>query len=301
MSNFGESRIPIRVFVKVFVTVVMLCTLIWWGVWTVGVNKGAHAADMDTVVARVNGEKITRADLELFLRMVWDSEVPEEIWEGAEYQRFLESFVRLRAIAQAARAEGFADDPEVQQRWEFLRVEALSEHFLQTVARARVTPQLVAEAYAQYASANPPQEEVRARHILVADEATATALIGELGLGMDFAELARKHSQDGAAAQGGDLGYFGRGRMVAPFEQAAFSLEPGNYTLNPVQTQFGWHVIYVEDRRESVTPALEEVEGQLVTELLRQQVSEVVREVVEGSRVELFDVQGNALQGNAVP
>src|SRR5690606_21794865 len=112
-------------------------------------------------------------------------------------------------------------------------------------------------------AALPTQEEVNARHILVKTEDEAKAIISELDAGKDFAELAKAKSEDSNKSDGGDLGWFTKGRMVPEFEEAAFALEKGAYTKAPVKSQFGYHVIKLEDRRDVQPPAFEQVEPQI--------------------------------------
>ncbi|MCL4144383.1 UNVERIFIED_CONTAM: hypothetical protein GTU68_067142 [Idotea baltica] len=132
----------------------------------------------------------------------------------------------------------------------------------------------------------PEQEEVRARHILVEEEETAKeiteALRGDKG---DFAELAKEKSTGPSGASGGDLGYFLKGDMVAPFAEAAFALEKGAVS-DPVKTQFGWHVIKLEDRRMRKPPAFEELEGQLRQQLMQATAQQIIAEVKEATEVE---------------
>jgi peptidyl-prolyl cis-trans isomerase C len=134
-----------------------------------------------------------------------------------------------------------------------------------------------------------PQEELRARHILVATKEDADRIVGELDAGGSFEELAGKNSTDGTAQNGGDLGYFSRGQMVDAFEEAAFALEPGTYTKEPVQTQFGFHIIKLEDKRMSAPPPLEEVDEQVRSVLLRQKFETTMAGLREKYTVEILD------------
>jgi peptidyl-prolyl cis-trans isomerase C len=135
----------------------------------------------------------------------------------------------------------------------------------------------------------PAAEEIRARHIIVNTEEEAKAIIAELDAGGDFEAIAKEKSQDGAAAQGGDLGYFGKGRMVPEFEQAAFALEVGSYSKEPVKTQFGWHVVKVEDKRNAEPPAFEQVQHQFRSLLLREAYFDAVSKLRDEAKVEITD------------
>jgi peptidyl-prolyl cis-trans isomerase C len=139
---------------------------------------------------------------------------------------------------------------------------------------------------------------VRARHIIVETEEEAADIIAQLDAGGDFEELAREHSRDGAAQQGGDLGYFARGQMVPEFEQVVFDMEVDSYTDEPVETQFGWHVIQLVDRREQSPPAFEEVREQLRNLVMRESYFEQIQELRENADIEFIDEElGQALEG----
>src|SRR5690606_13747347 len=128
---------------------------------------------------------------------------------------------------------------------------------------AALSDEEMQKAYQQHLAESPAGEEVKARHILLDSEEDAKAVIEELNKGGDFQQLARDRSTGPSAPQGGDLGWFSKDQMVEPFSDAAFQMRPGDYSKAPVKTQFGWHVILVEDRREKPAPSFEEVEAEL--------------------------------------
>jgi peptidyl-prolyl cis-trans isomerase C len=130
-----------------------------------------------------------------------------------------------------------------------------------------------------------PQLEVQARHILVAEEKKAHDIIKKLNGGAGFGELARRHSTGPSGPKGGDLGYFSRSQMVPPFAEAAFAMEPGNYSQTPVQTRFGWHIILVEDRRQKPPPSFAESAAELKAELSRGLVAERMAELRKGADI----------------
>ena len=135
----------------------------------------------------------------------------------------------------------------------------------------------------------PPVNEVHARHILVKTKEEAEAIIKQLNAGASFEELAKKESTDGSAADGGDLGYFGPGQMVPEFEKAAFALDVGTYTKEPVQTQFGWHVIKVEDKRQKQPPAFDKVKDQVRSVLMRERYIALVQASQKDVKIEYPD------------
>ena len=149
---------------------------------------------------------------------------------------------------------------------------------------------------------NPPRDEVKARHILVEEEEQAREIIAELDGGADFAELAEEHSTDPSAeGRGGDLGFFTRDRMVAPFAEAAFAMEPGTHSAEPVETQFGWHVILVEERREGTAPEREAVEGQLQEIIAAEVIEDTRTELRETAEIEMNTFGGGAQAPEAPP
>jgi peptidyl-prolyl cis-trans isomerase C len=136
---------------------------------------------------------------------------------------------------------------------------------------------------------------VHARHILVPTEAEAKSVIAELEKGADFAALAKKYSKDPGAESGGDLGYFGHDDMVKEFADAAFALSPGQYTKTPVKTEFGWHVIKVEDRRAGKPPSFEEAREQLSREIAHGIIDGKLHDLRNAAKIEEFGLDGKPL------
>ncbi|MEK9844819.1 peptidylprolyl isomerase, partial [Thalassospira sp.] len=151
-----------------------------------------------------------------------------------------------------------------------------------------VTEDAIKAKYDEFVANNEPEPQVHARHILLENEEDAKAVIAELDDGADFVELAKEKSTGPSAPNGGDLGFFNRADMVAPFAEAAFAMEAGTYSKEPVQTQFGWHVIKVEEKKEGTQPSLDEVRQQLTAEVTR----DAINTIVEGLR-EKADIVNN--------
>ena len=143
--------------------------------------------------------------------------------------------------------------------------------------------------YDKEVAALPKEEEVKAAHILVATEEEAKDVIKQLDAGKDFAELAKEKSTDSNKDDGGDLGWFGKGRMVPEFEEAAFKLEKGAYTKEPVKSQFGFHVIKVEDKRISPPPAFEQVEPQVRQLVMRDKYMDLIKKAKAEQKVDIKD------------
>jgi len=248
----------------------------------------------DVVVANVNGKPVYRSQLiELF-----QQQVPPQMQQMGImpfYDMLVDRLVGFQLLTDEGRAAGLADDPEVMQQMTRIEDSIIRIVHLQRLVEERTTDEKVQAAYDEYVAKNPPNEEVKARHILVETEAEAKEIIGLLQAGGDFEALARERSTGPSGPQGGDLGYFGRGQMVAEFQDAAFALEAGQFTDAPVKTQFGWHVIKVEDKRMSEPEPLDTVREQLVEQLRSQIFQEIIADRVAAADVERFDIQGNPI------
>lgn len=263
------------------------------------VYTGTAAAQEDPVVATVNGQPITEAELALAETELDPqfSRLPQEQKRAAA----LSAMIEIRLMAAESEKAGVQDDAEFKRRMDFLRLRALHSQFVSDKVASSVTDESIRARYDQEIAAAPAQNEVRASHILIsvpenateeqkaAAKAKAQEIIGKLDAGGDFAELAKENSSDGSAAQGGDLGYFGPGRMVPEFEQAALALEVGKHSAEPVQTQFGFHVIKVTDKRPQQPPAFEQVQAQLRSLMLREKYFEQAAALRGAAQVEITD------------
>ena len=244
-------------------------------------------AQQDAVVATVNGEPVTETDLAVAMADLDQqfAQLPEEQRRAAA----LSAIIEIRLLAAEAEKAGLADGDEFARRMALLRQRALHSAYIDKEIAEQVTDEAVRARYDKQVAETPPTNEVRARHIIVETREEAEAIIKELDAGGDFEAIAREKSKDGAAAQGGDLGYFGPGRMVPEFEQAVFAMDVGTYSRESVQTQFGWHVIKVEDKRVQQPPAFEQVADQFRSLLLRETYFAKVSELREGAAVEISD------------
>lgn len=244
------------------------------------------AQEEDPVVAVVDGAEIRQSELEV-LKGTLPAEyrqLPAQILMPALLQRAIDE----RVIAAAAEAEGLAEDPEVVAALAAARRNTLYEVYLGRKIDAATTDAAVEAKYQALIKDHEPVEERHARHILVADRETAEDLIRQLDEGADFAELAREHSTGPSGPEGGDLGWFSQGQMVPPFEEAAFAIEPGGHSAEPVETQFGWHVIKVEDTRQSPPPALEELRPRITQEIAREVTEAETERLGEAAEVEVL-------------
>lgn len=247
----------------------------------------AQESDIDDnqVVARVDGEDILLAEV---LKMA--SELPPKYQAqfAQIYPLLVQRVVDFHLAGKAGRAEGLEQDEEVKARIAAAVDRVIREAYLERTVEARVTDVAVRQAYAKFLEENPPTTEQRASHILLETEEEAREVITKLNDGADFAELAKDSSTGPSAPKGGDLGYFSVGQMVPEFSAAADKLQPGDHTKEPTQTQFGWHVIKVVDRREVTQPAFAEMENQLREELARDAVEAILADLRAAANVEIL-------------
>lgn len=252
------------------------------------------AAPADPVVARVNGEELHKSDV---TRMV--SQLPPQVQQmpiEMIYPAVIDQLISGKLVASAGQKAGLADSPEVKEELKRAEERAVQRAYIQKEIKARITPEALDKAYQDYLKENPAQEEVKAAHILVEKEDEAKAIIAQLKKGADFAKLAKEKSKDAAAAaQGGDLGYFTKDAMVEPFAKAAFAMKPGEVSKEPVKTQFGWHIIKVEDKRTQPQPTLEEVKPQLEQALSKDIVTALVEELRGKAKIETFQIDGSPM------
>jgi len=201
----------------------------------------------------------------------------------------LSGAIDVKLLAQGAVNEGIRDTEDFKKRMSYITDRELHNSYFRTHVVDAVTEDEVKARYEKEIAALPKQEEVNARHILVKTEEEAKAVIAELDAGKDFAELAKTTSEDSNKSDGGDLGWFAKGRMVPEFEEAAFALEKGAYTKTPVQSQFGFHVIKLEDRRDVQPPAFEQVEPQIRQLVMRDKYLALIAEAKTEQKVEIMD------------
>jgi peptidyl-prolyl cis-trans isomerase C len=240
----------------------------------------------DDVVARVAGEEVTERDL----KIVRDALSAQLANVPADQQRsvLIDTLVNMEMLAKAARDEGLDKTEDYAAELAFLEMQALRNAYVEHAVVNAVTDEEMQQSYQTLIVAeHKPEEEIRARHILVETKEEAEKIIEELKGGASFEELA-KQSKDPSGQNGGDLGFFRRGQMVAPFEEAAFALSAGEMTEEPVESQFGWHVIRVEEKRMSEPPSFAEVEGELRNYLTRQKFETVLTALRDKYDVEVI-------------
>ncbi len=256
-----------------------------------GAQPGAPV-DKDPVVARVDGAEIRRSDL-----LAAQASLPEQyrlVPLKTIFQPLLRQMIDTRLFVRAANAQGLRDDPGVKRQMAAMEGRILEQAYLKRIIDARVTEAALREDYRKsIANVAGGEAEVRARHILVKTEAEAMAVIDELRKNKaDFAELARDKSTGPSSTKGGDLGFFKKGAMVKAFSQAAFALKPGEITLKPVKTQFGWHVIKLVERRAGSVPSFEDSRAKLKAEMTQRVIAEAVGSLRKGAAIQTFGLDG---------
>ena len=248
-------------------------------------------AGVDPVVARVNGTELRLSDLSEAAQ-----QLPAEMRSmppGVLFPMLLDQMIDRVAIVALARKRGLEREPDVARQ-----IARAQDQALQTALIGRDVGPMISEAavrarYDRDIGGKMGEEELHARHILVPHEADARAVIAELKKGGDFVALAKAHSSDKGSAQDGDLGFFKKADMVPEFAAAAFALKPGQVSDNPVKTQFGWHVIRVEERRTTPPPAFEESYDGLRQKMIQEGVELVLKEARAGLIVEKFNADGS--------
>ena len=245
----------------------------------------------DQPLATVNGQPIDQALFDSYAQrrqaQVGDVNSPQA------RQALTEELIVQELLVQQAEQQNLEDDPQVQQQLEMIRRNLLATAALQKYLQQNPPDEAAVQEQYDQAVSQAEGSEYKARHILVDSEEKAKELISQLDNGADFAELARESSSDTSAAQGGDLGWFQPDVMVPEFAQAVGELDKGGYTKEPVQTQFGWHVIQLDDTRETTPPSIDELRPQITQMLQSQAINGYLSELRQQAEIEMPDQTGN--------
>lgn len=259
----------------------------------------ALAQDQKISVASVNGDTIYLAEV-----MAIIEQLPADVRQqplATYFDRVVDDIIDSRLAASAGDEAGLTNDPEIIEQMSLAAQRVLAEAFVRQTLREAMTDSELQKAYELYVADTSSREEVWARHILVATEAEANEIIAELKAGGDFITLAQERSTGPSGPNGGDLGYFTRGAMVPGFEAAAFSIDVGAFSQTAVQTQFGWHVIKIENRRIAEAPSFEQLQGQLQQNLATQTISRLIERLRADAQItrRSFDEVREATQAAA--
>jgi peptidyl-prolyl cis-trans isomerase C len=249
-----------------------------------------RAQDANPVLAKVNGSEIRQSDISVAEEELGPS--LEKMDPATKKENVLAFLIDMKIVSKAAEDKKVADSDEFKKRLAFARNRLLMDQLLANEGKAATTDEAMKKVYDDAAKQIAGEQEVHARHILVETEDEAKAVKAELDKGADFAELAKKKSKDPGASDGGDLGFFTKDQMVPEFSAAAFALEPGKIS-DPVKSQFGWHVIKVEEKRNRKPPEFDQVKSQIEAYVTRKAQADYVAKLREGAKIERMDQAAN--------
>ncbi len=250
------------------------------------VGSPARADDANPVLAKVNGVDIHQSDVTLAEEELAPSLAQMD--PATKKENVLAFLIDMKIVAKAAEDKKIAEQADFKKKLDFARNRLLMDNLLAAEGKAALTDEAMKKVYDDAAKQISGEQEVHARHILVQTEDEAKAIKAELDKGGDFAKLAKEKSKDPGASDGGDLGFFTKEQMVPEFSKVAFELEPGKIS-DPVKTQFGWHIIKVEEKRNRKPPAFEQVKPQIEQYVTRKAQSEYVAKLRETAKVERMD------------
>jgi peptidyl-prolyl cis-trans isomerase C len=261
--------------------------------------SAASAAPADPILATVDGKPIRMSDVQAA-----GNELPANLQQLPPDQLFpllVNQLIDRQALLVAAQAEHLQKDPKVKQAMIDAANEKLENAYVQQKVGPQVTDAAVQAEYNKDYANKPGPEQVDARHILVKTQAEAQAIIDQLNKGADFATLATKESIDPGAKNGGELGWFSQDEMVPAFANAAFALQPGQYTKTPVQTQFGWHVILSEGKRTAPPQSFDAVKDQIRQKLADDAIKATLADVRAKGKIKLFNPDGTPAPDGSEP
>jgi len=257
------------------------------------------AAGDDPVVAVVNGKEIHRSAL-----LEAQAAIPQARGQALDkiYDPLLEQVIASELVLSEAKKAKLENDPKVKEAFAEAQNSILRRAYLAKKVESDVTEPQVKAKYDELLKTAQPEEQVHARHILVDSEDAAKAVLADLKSGVSFEDEAKAKSKDPSGkTNGGDLGYITKGETVPEFSDAAFKLKPGEITTAPVKSQFGWHVIKVEDRRMAPPPTYDEAKNQIRQQMEQEDVVKVVDGLKKGATVKRFKIDGTPADAAAAP
>jgi len=257
----------------------------------------AFAADADPVVARVNGSEIHRSDVMHEMQMMGPQ--AQQIPPQMLYPQLLQKLIATKLVSDQGYAQKLQNSKEVKEQMKTVEAQIVAEAYVHDTIQPKLTDDKIKARYEELAAKFKPQDEVRARHILVKTEDEANDIIKQLKGGADFAKLATDKSTDtGSAKNGGDLGYFNHDAMVKPFADAAFAMKVGEVSDKPVKSDFGYHIIKVEDKRKSAPPPFAEVKDQVANQLGQEMTADLIKSLEAKAKVEKFNIDGTPMKAD---
>ena len=248
------------------------------------------------IVATVDGKPIFLSEI-----IGMAQRLPEQYRKmslEAVYPSLLTRAIDSKLVTLEGRRAGFSKDPDVKKRLLDVEDQIISEIFLTKTIGSQVTEEALQKIYSETKSEMASGDQIKARHILLDSEEKAMEIIKKLQAGGEFAKLASEYSTGPSAASGGDLGWFGEGQMVPEFSKAAFALNPGDIVTKPVKTQFGWHIILVEDRKVSAPPSFDEAKEQLASTMSQKLLKELIETLRTKAKIVRFQADGTPIKDN---
>ena len=248
------------------------------------------------IVATVDGKPIFLSEI-----IGMAQRLPEQYRKmslEAVYPSLLTRAIDSKLVTLEGRRAGFSKDPDVKKRLLDVEDQIISEIFLTKTIGSQVTEEALQKIYSETKSEMASGDQIKARHILLDNEEKAVEIIKKLQAGGEFAKLASEYSTGPSAASGGDLGWFGEGQMVPEFSKAAFALNPGDIVTKPVKTQFGWHIILVEDRKVSAPPSFDEAKEQLASTMSQKLLKELIETLRTKAKIVRFKADGTPIKDN---
>jgi len=245
------------------------------------------AGAQERVIAKVNGKTITDTDMKLA-----EAEIGSDLGslpEATKRRVLIEFLIETQLFADAAEGQKLVVGNGFEEPMQYWRRRALRDAYFDKSVRESISDAEARKFYENQVGAQKSDQEVRARHILVESKDKAREVYEKLAHGSDFARLAKEYSKDpGSKDQGGDLGFFGRGQMVPQFEEAVFRLKKGEVS-EPFESQFGWHIVRLDDRRQRSAPTFEAVKGQVVASMIHKRAQQVAADLRGKAQIEYID------------
>jgi peptidyl-prolyl cis-trans isomerase C len=244
----------------------------------------------DTVVATVNGSKITKKDVATAMQglpQMQDADMQQL------FPRVLDQMITEKLIADATKKAKIENTDEYKKRLAAMKDQLAKQMYVEHFLKDKVTDDAVKSEYDAFKQSNAGKEEIRARQILVSTEDEAKKIVKDLDGGAKFEDLAKQHSTGPSAQNGGEIpGYFTKEEMIPEIGEAAFALTPGTYTKAPVKSQFGWHILKVEEKRKRQVPDIKEVEAAIRNKLGQNAVTGLAHDLRAKADVKVFDMNG---------
>lgn len=258
----------------------------------VATTTAADAHVNDKILATYNnGTPVYKSEIDDKLKAMFGGKLPEGKTDFDQFpneikENFINGFITSKLITLEVAKTSIADSADFKKQLAEAKEQLAQKTFIMNKVKELTTDAAIKQRYDQFAKEQSEKEEIKARHILVATEAEAKAIEEELKKGENFEEIAKNKSSDSSKSKGGDLGYFSKGQMVKQFEDAAFALKTGEISA-PVKSDFGWHIIKVEDRRKMAVPSFEEVKQKFQDEVGQKAMQDYIKKLQSDAHIEL--------------